>query len=137
MLPRISIFSDMNDKSLILSMTAKTAKKAGSDSVKEIVGDEQIDNSDHKDSLGGFVDHHYTYGDQCGAHRRSKDTWHVPLSLPTRKELCPLHGPSHGSRSSAFRAIRLEVRGVSFGGNPSENVQKDSYASGSLVEFAI
>ena len=29
----------------------------------------------------------------------------------------PLHAPSHGSKSSAFRAIRLEVRRVSFGGN--------------------
>lgn len=61
-------------------------------------------------SLGGFVDHHYSYGDQCGAHRRSKETWHVPLSLPTRKELCKGRQTAHDSIVSSFKFVCMYIR---------------------------
>uniref|UniRef100_A0A1J3I8R8 GBF-interacting protein 1 N-terminal domain-containing protein n=1 Tax=Noccaea caerulescens TaxID=107243 RepID=A0A1J3I8R8_NOCCA len=102
-------------------------------------------------------------GDQDVAQRRSGQTGNVPLHRPTRKELNggrqivhdvtvpssnsvlgvysssadPVHVPSPDSRSSAVGTIRREVRGVGFGGKPSENVAKDSPAAGSLVESAI
>ncbi|XP_024006173.1 uncharacterized protein LOC18010367 isoform X2 [Eutrema salsugineum] len=121
---------------------------------------EEVAIRNKKGSSGGSVDQ--PYGDRDVAHRRSRQTGNVPLRR-TRKELNegrqtvhdvtvpssnsvlgvysssadPVHVPSPDSRSSAVGAIRREVKGVGFGGKPSENVSEDLSAAGSLVEPAI
>ncbi|KAL1218931.1 GBF-interacting protein 1-like [Cardamine amara subsp. amara] len=114
-----------------------------------------------KSSSGGSGDLQ-SYGahiSNATADTRSRQTRNVPVRHSTRKELSevrqavleitvpssnsllgvysssadPVHVPSPDSRSSAVGAIRREVRGVGFGGKPSEHVVKDSAAAGSLV----